>query len=105
MTSPVVVDGRVTREKLDELLRLAAEHTELEFKSFLDLSTPEHLLNLVKTLIGMANAGSGGLKGQPLWPAPGMCRERCCNKRGTVTAPERRPASAWECAGLGSIFP
>jgi len=60
MMSPVVVDGRVTREKLEELLRLGAEHTELEFKTFLDLSSSEHLLNLVKTLIGMANAGSGG---------------------------------------------
>ena len=60
MTSPVVVDGRVTREKLEELLRLGAEHTELEFKSFLDLSVSKHSLNLFKTLIGMANAGSGG---------------------------------------------
>lgn len=58
MAAPVVVDGRVAREKLDELLRLAVEHTELE--SFLDLSNPAHILNVVKNLIGMANAGSGG---------------------------------------------
>lgn len=60
MAAPVVVDGRVAREKLDELLRLAVEHTELEFESFLDLSNPAHILNVVKNLIGMANAGSGG---------------------------------------------
>ncbi|QNE36856.1 AlbA family DNA-binding domain-containing protein [Leifsonia shinshuensis] len=60
MTSPVVVDGRLTREKLDELLALGAEHPELDFKATLDLNQPAHRLGLVKDLIAMANAGSGG---------------------------------------------
>ena len=30
MSSPVVVDGRLTREKLDELIALGAEHPELD---------------------------------------------------------------------------
>lgn len=37
MTSPVVVDGRLTREKLDELLAFGAEHSELDFKATLDM--------------------------------------------------------------------
>jgi len=60
MVSPVVVDGRLTREKLDELLALGAEHAELDFKATLDLTTPGHRLGLVKDLIAMSNAGSGG---------------------------------------------
>ena len=60
MTSPVVVDGRLTREKLDELLALGAEHAELDFKATLDLSDASHRLGLVKDLIAMANTGVGG---------------------------------------------
>lgn len=60
MTSPVVVDGRVTREKLDELLRLGAEHAELDFKTSLDLTDQAHKLGLMKDLIGMGNSTAGG---------------------------------------------
>lgn len=60
MVSPAVVDGRLTREKLDELLGLAAEHAELDFKTTLDLSDPGHRLGLLKDLIAMANSGTGG---------------------------------------------
>lgn len=60
MTSPVVVDGRVTREKLDELLRLGAEHAELDFKTSLDLTEQAHRLGLMKDLIGMGNSATGG---------------------------------------------
>lgn len=60
MTSPVVVDGRLTREKLDELLGLAAEHAELDFKATLNLNDPAHRLGLLKDLIAMANSGNGG---------------------------------------------
>ena len=52
VTSPVVVDGRVSREKLDELLGLGAEHTELDFKRSLNLTDSAHRLGLVKDLIG-----------------------------------------------------
>lgn len=60
MTSPVVVDGRITREKLVELLGLAAEHAELDFKATLDLNDAAHRLGLLKDLIAMANTGTGG---------------------------------------------
>lgn len=60
MTSPVVVDGRVSREKLEELLRLGAEHAELDFKTSLDLGEPAHRLGLVKDIIGMGNSAVGG---------------------------------------------
>lgn len=60
MTSPVVVDGRLTREKLDELLSLGAEYPELDFKTTLDLTDRHHCLGLVKDLIAMANNGTGG---------------------------------------------
>lgn len=60
MTSPVVVDGRLTREKLDELLAFGAEHAELDFKATLTLSDPKHRLGLFKDLIAMSNTGMGG---------------------------------------------
>jgi hypothetical protein len=60
MASPVVVDGRLTREKLEELLSLAAEHAELDFKASLDLTDAPHRLGLVKDLIALANTGTGG---------------------------------------------
>jgi hypothetical protein len=60
MSSPVVVDGRLTREKLDELLLLAAEHPELDFKRSIDLTEPHHRLGLVKDIIALANTGTGG---------------------------------------------
>ncbi|MEQ6896564.1 ATP-binding protein [Microbacterium sp. KR10-403] len=60
MSSPVVVDGRLSREKLEELLALGAEHAELDFKTMLDLDDPAQRLGLVKDLIAMSNAGSGG---------------------------------------------
>lgn len=60
MVSPVVVDGRLTREKLDELLALSAEHPELDFKATLDLTQASQRLGLVKDLIAMSNAGTGG---------------------------------------------
>lgn len=60
MASQVVVDGRLNREKLDELLRLAAEHPELDFKRSLDLKEPHHRLGLVKDIIALANTGTGG---------------------------------------------
>lgn len=60
MTSPVVVDGRLTREKLEELLALGAEYPELDFKTTLDLTDRHHCLGLVKDLLAMANNGTGG---------------------------------------------
>lgn len=60
MVSPVVVDGRVSRDKLIELLAVGAEHPELEFKTTLDLDTAPHRLGLVKDLIALANTGTGG---------------------------------------------
>ncbi|WP_447947945.1 AlbA family DNA-binding domain-containing protein [Microbacterium maritypicum] len=60
MSSPVVVDGRLTREKLLELLALGAEYPELDFKATLDLRDRHHCLGLVKDIIAMANNGTGG---------------------------------------------
>lgn len=60
MTSPVVVDGRISREKLDELLALEAEHAELDFKATIDLSRNKHKLDIVKDCIAMMNTPNGG---------------------------------------------
>lgn len=50
--------GRVQGE--GRVLGLGAEHTELDFKTSLDLTDPEHRLGLVKDLIGMGNNATGG---------------------------------------------
>lgn len=60
MTSPVVVDGRLTREKLLELLDLAAEYPALDYKRELNLDDPHHRYGLLKDLIAMSNTGQGG---------------------------------------------
>lgn len=60
MTSPVVVDGRVSREKLDELLALEAEHAELDFKATIDLSVNKHRLDIIKDCVAMMNTPTGG---------------------------------------------
>ena len=60
MSSPLVLDGRLTGEKLDELIALGAEHPELDFKATLDLSNNAHRLGLVKDILAMANSGTGG---------------------------------------------
>lgn len=59
MASPVVVDGRLDREKLLELLAIGAEHDELDFKATLDLQNPKHKLGLVLDIIAMMNAAGG----------------------------------------------
>lgn len=59
MASPVVVDGRLDREKLLELLAIGAEHDELDFKETLDLRTPKHKLGLILDIIAMMNAAGG----------------------------------------------
>lgn len=59
MASPVVVDGRLDREKLLELLAIGAEHDELDFKATLDLTSPKHKLGFVLDIIAMMNAAGG----------------------------------------------
>lgn len=58
--SPVVVDGRVTDEKLGELLAIATEHDELDFKANYDLSDAKKKLDFVKDCVAMMNTPSGG---------------------------------------------
>lgn len=55
----VVVDGRVTREKLDELLRAGAEQQALDFKATYDFST-KHKVEIVKDLLAMMSLPHGG---------------------------------------------
>lgn len=55
----IVVDGRTDREKLVELLQVP-EHTHLEFKSELDLTTKRDELNFVKDAVSMSNRPPGG---------------------------------------------
>ncbi|MDF2916441.1 MAG: divergent domain protein [Microbacterium sp.] len=59
MASPVVVDGRLDREKLLELLAIGAEHDELDFKTTLDLQDAKHRLGFVLDIIAMMNAAGG----------------------------------------------
>ncbi|WP_193510174.1 helix-turn-helix domain-containing protein [Cryobacterium sp. BB736] len=59
MASPVVVDGRLDREKLLELLAIGAEHDELDFKSTLDLKVAKHRLGFVLDIVAMMNAAGG----------------------------------------------
>lgn len=55
----MVVDGRLTEEKLTELRSLGAEFASLEHKVTLDLSDTGHRLGLAKDLIAMMNSGGG----------------------------------------------
>ncbi|MCA1699702.1 MAG: ATP-binding protein [Actinobacteria bacterium] len=57
LTSPVVVDGIVSTEKVTELLALQTEYPELDYKTKLDLSSTEGRVDLV------AVVGSMGVKG------------------------------------------
>lgn len=72
--SPVVVDRHVHREKLLELLEVAAEHPELDFKKTTDLgkNSKKSNLDFVKDALAMSNSTRGGYlvfgaddKGQP----------------------------------------
>jgi hypothetical protein len=68
-TSPdklVVLDGRVTDEKLAELLDLQAEHALLDFKRIIDLTKKSGLIELAKDVGAMQVAGGyivGGVDG------------------------------------------
>jgi hypothetical protein len=56
----VVVDGRVDREKLFELLAFEAEQEALDFKATLDLADPKHQVEHVKDLLAMMSLPAGG---------------------------------------------
>ena len=60
IATPVVVDGRVDDEKLGELMAIGAEHDELDFKAFVDVSGGRQKLNFVKDCIAMMNTPAGG---------------------------------------------
>ncbi|MGN6814673.1 MAG: AlbA family DNA-binding domain-containing protein [Solirubrobacterales bacterium] len=53
LSSPVVVDGRVSDEKLSELLRFQAEYRDLDYKSACDPSTTRDLVELAKDVGAM----------------------------------------------------
>jgi len=59
VASPVVVDGRLTEEKLTELRSLGGEFAALDHKTTLDMSDTGHKLGLAKDLIAMMNSGGG----------------------------------------------
>ncbi|MGP5704172.1 AlbA family DNA-binding domain-containing protein, partial [Glutamicibacter arilaitensis] len=60
--SPVVVDARVDSAKLRELLDLASEYPELDFKKTLDLSSnsTKDNLSFIKDALSMSNSTHGG---------------------------------------------
>ncbi|MBA3380810.1 MAG: hypothetical protein H0T97_02935 [Actinobacteria bacterium] len=73
LSSPVVVDGIVSEEKLAELLALQAEYPELDYKETIDLSTTGGMVELAKDVGAMRVCGgymlggvdgNGGLTGQ-----------------------------------------
>jgi hypothetical protein len=57
LTSPVVVDGVVSDEKLSELLALQTEYPELDFKRTIDLSTTRDVVELAKDVGAMQVRG------------------------------------------------
>jgi len=57
VASPVVVDGRVTEEKVAELLDLEAEYPELEFKRSIDLSSTAGTVEVTKDVGAMQVSG------------------------------------------------
>lgn len=56
-TSPVVLDGRVSDEKLNELLALQAEYPEFDYKRVIDLSGVAGLAELAKDVGAMQVRG------------------------------------------------
>jgi hypothetical protein len=57
LSSPVVLDGIVSDEKLSELLTLQAEYPELDYKSTLDVTTTEGAVELAKDIGAMQVRG------------------------------------------------
>ena len=56
----ILVDGKVTEEKLRELLDWGAECTELDFKEVIDFSSKLNELKFVKDAVAMLNHYPGG---------------------------------------------
>lgn len=50
LSSPVVVDGRLSDEKLAELLALQTEYPELDYKATVDVTTTEGKVKLAKVV-------------------------------------------------------
>lgn len=57
LTNPVVLDGRVSDEKLSELLALQTEYPTLDFKRAIDLTTKRGLIELAKDVGAMQVMG------------------------------------------------
>jgi hypothetical protein len=60
LNPPVVVDGRVDREKLRELLLIGAEQEALDFKATIDFAEPGDQIELTKDLLAMMSLPEGG---------------------------------------------
>jgi len=56
-TSPVIVDGLVTSEKVAELLALGTEYPELDYKDSIDLKEKRDLMELAKDVAAMRVRG------------------------------------------------
>jgi len=70
LTSPVVLDGRVSDEKLNELLALQAEYPELDYKQMIDLSGIAGLVELAKDVGAMQVRGGYIVAGVDAHGAP-----------------------------------
>src|SRR5450755_4317225 len=57
LSSPVVVDGIVSDEKLSELLALQAEYPDLDYKRTVDLTVTEGTVELAKDIGAMQVRG------------------------------------------------
>jgi predicted HTH transcriptional regulator len=56
---PIVVEPRLTAEKIRELLERGAESAKLDYKSEYDPSNTDHKVRLVKHILAMANTAGG----------------------------------------------
>ena len=56
----VLADGRVDREKLNELLLLGAEQEALDFKATVDFTDHKHSIEHIKDLLALMSLPSGG---------------------------------------------
>lgn len=63
LRSPVVLDGVLSDERIAELLALATEYPELDFKRTIDLNDKRQLLELVKDVAAMQLCGGYILAG------------------------------------------
>jgi predicted HTH transcriptional regulator len=56
---PIIVEGKVTVQRVEELVTRGRESAKLDYKEFLNPSDTLHKIELVKDLVAMANTAGG----------------------------------------------